>query len=618
MKIYLKTAIFVNRAPFDNLRLDFEDNQVSVLSAVNGKGKTTLLSHITDAFYELAKKNFTNEFEGKANKFYRVSSVIYNTDQSKSSFVYLRFNTPKGDIDYLDVRNDCTEEEYNQSILIEDKIPYGHFQHGLNKTNCAKVFSPDLDSEKIGEIFSSNLLTYFPSYRFEHPGYLNDPFKIKMDFKKLSDFTGYLKNPIEVISGLPQLANWIMDVVLDNQYLNVNIDDITRTTNSLNFPPVIPPQILPRVLNIIVQTCIKQKSELQDNLNSVLSHTLVSRNFGNVRFGIGPRNFGSTRIQIVKSENGEPVYPSIFNISSGESAMLCIFGELLRQADNIKTDCLLSDITGIVLIDEIDKHLHIKLQKETLPKLLKLFPNVQFIVSSHSPFLGMGLAEDIKDRSKIIDLDNLGISKDPTNNELYTEVYNLMVSENERFKDLYTALESKVRSGNIPLIVTEGKTDFKLIRKAKEKLKISDCDVEFYEVTEEWGESKLKTLLENLAKIQQPRKVIGIFDRDVSSTISDIERNGQVFKDYGNNVYAFCIPIPATRDKYQNISIEFYFSDSEIKKIKNGRSFTYFGSIKNYCLVDLRRFELLTPSLQMRCSDQLSHRPKMLIRIIPP
>ena len=41
----------------------------------------------------------------------------------------------------------------------------------------------------------------------------------------------------------------------------------------------------------------------------------------------------------------------------------------------------------IVLIDEIETHLHLELQKLILPMLTELFPNIQFIVSTHSPFV---------------------------------------------------------------------------------------------------------------------------------------------------------------------------------------------------------------------------------------
>lgn len=45
------------------------------------------------------------------------------------------------------------------------------------------------------------------------------------------------------------------------------------------------------------------------------------------------------------------------------------------------------DMEGIVLIDEIETHLHVELQKEIVPILTKLFPNIQFILTTHSPFV---------------------------------------------------------------------------------------------------------------------------------------------------------------------------------------------------------------------------------------
>jgi len=42
---------------------------------------------------------------------------------------------------------------------------------------------------------------------------------------------------------------------------------------------------------------------------------------------------------------------------------------------------------GIVLIDEIDLHLHPKWQKQVVERLLDTFPKVQFVASSHSPFI---------------------------------------------------------------------------------------------------------------------------------------------------------------------------------------------------------------------------------------
>ena len=46
-----------------------------------------------------------------------------------------------------------------------------------------------------------------------------------------------------------------------------------------------------------------------------------------------------------------------------------------------------ADIVGIVLIDEIDLHLHANLQRSLVPRLRAVLPKVQFIVTTHSPLV---------------------------------------------------------------------------------------------------------------------------------------------------------------------------------------------------------------------------------------
>ena len=58
MSFYLENIILHNRAPFEHISLDFSDKQVTVLNAVNGGGKTTIMSYIVDAFHEIAKDLF--------------------------------------------------------------------------------------------------------------------------------------------------------------------------------------------------------------------------------------------------------------------------------------------------------------------------------------------------------------------------------------------------------------------------------------------------------------------------------------------------------------------------------------------------------------------------------
>lgn len=51
------------------------------------------------------------------------------------------------------------------------------------------------------------------------------------------------------------------------------------------------------------------------------------------------------------------------------------------------------EITGILLIDELENHLHPKWQRFIVDRLRKEFPKVQFIISTHSPIIALGTAD---------------------------------------------------------------------------------------------------------------------------------------------------------------------------------------------------------------------------------
>lgn len=72
-------------------------------------------------------------------------------------------------------------------------------------------------------------------------------------------------------------------------------------------------------------------------------------------------------------------------LSSGYAAVLEIVSDLLMRMEKKAKKGY--DLEGIVLIDEIETHLHLELQKNILPFLTRLFPNIQFVVTTHSPFI---------------------------------------------------------------------------------------------------------------------------------------------------------------------------------------------------------------------------------------
>ena len=77
---------------------------------------------------------------------------------------------------------------------------------------------------------------------------------------------------------------------------------------------------------------------------------------------------------------------SLNNMADGYSAFVSILFEIILRLDDSNAGVDYNR-QGIVLIDEIETHLHVELQKRVLPFLTKMFPNVQFIVATHSPFV---------------------------------------------------------------------------------------------------------------------------------------------------------------------------------------------------------------------------------------
>lgn len=95
-------------------------------------------------------------------------------------------------------------------------------------------------------------------------------------------------------------------------------------------------------------------------------------------------------------------------LSAGYSAALDIVADLILKMQSQDSVVRAYEKEGIVLIDEIETHLHLELQRMVLPILTTIFPNIQFIVTTHSPFilnsLENAVAFDLEHRMPIEDL----------------------------------------------------------------------------------------------------------------------------------------------------------------------------------------------------------------------
>lgn len=79
------------------------------------------------------------------------------------------------------------------------------------------------------------------------------------------------------------------------------------------------------------------------------------------------------------------------SLSDGYRSMFVLVADILRWALIHRSDenCPVNEVPGVVLIDEVDAHLHPRWQREVGRLLTTAFPNIQFIVTTHSPFVAM-------------------------------------------------------------------------------------------------------------------------------------------------------------------------------------------------------------------------------------
>ncbi len=110
-------------------------------------------------------------------------------------------------------------------------------------------------------------------------------------------------------------------------------------------------------------------------VRSALSQLLPG--FGNLTMYQNP-----VRLEVMKY--GRPI--KVSQLSDGEQCLMALAGDLARRlsiANPARKNPLQGE--GIVLIDEIDLHLHPKWQHMVVPGLREVFPNCQFLITTHSP-----------------------------------------------------------------------------------------------------------------------------------------------------------------------------------------------------------------------------------------
>ena len=375
-------------------------------------------------------------------------------------------------------------------------MPWWNHDYIWNREKSVKEVYGERDT--IEQEFSKGCYAFFPTNRSEIPYWsAEDSENDRPIFEdKLS---GYLRKPIIVSSVLSELQPWLVDIIFDQsidafsfveagekqqEMLN---EALRRNTAVMNF-------------NVLLQTILC-------NPKARLVHT--------------GRAAGSRRLQVYAGNT--PLLPSLDSLSAGQASLLAIFSTILRYADNRRIISPTNRMTGIVLVDEIDSHLHVDLQYRILPRLIELFPKVQFIFTAHSPLFPLGMEKHFGE-------DGVQILEMPEGRNISVERFSEFLISVQTMKSTVTfenKISASIRERQRPVVICEGETDPIYLKTAAELLGFdrlaTDVDWEWIGTTtsgvaKDGGKDQLnraKKLLKNNKYLLQQHTVL-LFDCDAN------------------------------------------------------------------------------------------------------
>lgn len=413
-----------------------------VIVGENGTGKTVFLSSIMDSFYEIAGELFDNvaKRENIGRHFYKVKGTPNLRVGSKSGFVAIRYqsNEWKKGIEYIEYINATDQEILNikdgfKTLPAFDGQSTG-FRISLIDDYGYPTISPQ-ERELLQREWHKQAHYYQPAYRYEEPFWKNPVFFER--FENTKRVSNHYYKAIEELTSLDENRSFIVNIILDRM-LSEKAEERNRNEVILN------------------------------KINSILK---VIKQDNAIRLGVSNR-LSISRLGIAREDSTELYLPSINCLSLGESVLLNFFINILRHTDQL--DQYPKDACGIVVIDEVDIHLHSELQSRVLPPLIKLFPKIQFILTTHSPLFVLGMQREFGD-------DGFDLFEMPTGAKITAERFREFGRAYETFTqtkkfedDLKANLETKMKAMSKPKVYVEGKTDVQYIKKALELYKRND------------------------------------------------------------------------------------------------------------------------------------------------
>ena len=295
----------------------------------------------------------------------------------------------------------------------------------------------------------------------------------------------------------------------------------------------------------------------------------------------------SNSIRVIALEHeGNPYFLNEF--SSGQISGL-LFWEIVRSFWELHKKGVPQDkfYKGIVLIDEIDIHLHTKFQ-EVLPYLLGLFPQIQFIITTHSPMFLASMEKARYLEGDYVFEEGFDVYELPDGRRIKN-----LKKEYCEFEELVDSIKLNYELGKINreikkstkslILLVEGESDKIILENAFKKLDFQKAkEIEIIAVT---GASTIEAFFSQRDWTNgiNNKRIIGIFDFDEAffhwNRMKEkwLEKLDFIKIHTSQKGYVFLLPVPEFRKSYASrelgdksiLYIELLFKDEKLKEYDN-------------------------------------------------
>jgi predicted ATP-binding protein involved in virulence len=379
-KFRISSIKLINFKGFEELSVDFSKNSnTTVLVGNNGSGKSTVLDAIKKTLTHLSSRLSTRSFNGDIIE----TLEINNSAQADYALIIPTFelnnhtfNLELAQSKPLKPNKDSDYEEANEfsrifkhANSIDDNFNFPLLA-SYNVERAQDVTTKDI--EKSEEIKESQIWDKSKAYSKSLNG--------KADFKL---FFRWFKESVGIDN-------------LDSNELNELKAIIKAKEAEFNTPlmqSLIAEDKKSTSPDSLVRKHVKKYNEEMEvllrklnNLSNLSNKTLdtVRNAIYNFLPGFSELKLRLKPLDLLMRKDGLEL--SVLQLSQGEKTILALVADIARRLTllNPAEDNPLNG-TGIILIDEIDLHLHPKWQQLVIPRLENTFPNIQFIVTTHSP-----------------------------------------------------------------------------------------------------------------------------------------------------------------------------------------------------------------------------------------